>query len=47
MERGSIDVNETDPVLRAAYERTRGGEKTYNGTYTNRGGFRFDNVRHM
>jgi hypothetical protein len=46
MQRGSIDVNETDPVLRAAYERARRGEKAYDGTYAHHKGFRFDNVRH-
>lgn len=45
MERGSIDVNETDPALRAAYERARRGEKVYSGTYANRDGFRFNNIK--
>ncbi|PIU16576.1 hypothetical protein COT20_00280 [bacterium (Candidatus Gribaldobacteria) CG08_land_8_20_14_0_20_39_15] len=46
MQRKSIDVNETDPVLRAAYERASRGERVYDGTYENRNGLRFDNVKY-
>jgi len=45
MERGSLNQNENDPVLRAAYERAAQGQKVYDGSPENRNGFVFKNLR--
>jgi|GEM_PF-999661 hypothetical protein len=41
----SIDPNERDPVLRAAYERARQGQKVADGTEATVGGFVFNDLR--
>jgi hypothetical protein len=45
MKRGTLNQNEGDPVLRAAYERSSQGQKVYDGTPETRNGFKFINLR--
>lgn len=47
MQQVSIETNETDPVLRAAYERARQGQKVSNDTGATKNEFVFNNVREI